>query len=536
MKNIWAFDTEDDGQGNIYFINFYNGKEHFTFTQRQEAINFLRTQKGRFWATNLEYDLANIFGDDLSLVKWRFGKSKLIMAQFKRVYFYDTLNHWKMSVEEMGNRLGFQKLPFNPQLLDYCKRDTEITYLFTKEMIGFYEKLGAKTKSTIASTAFNYWKDFSGFQIPYVSKNRERIAIIPKMILEKWRLAYYGGRTEVFHIGEVKGNIFYIDINSMYPFNMLGRFCYPFTYQPKADIEAEGITFAKVRSDLKLPILPYRAKTGRLIFPNGTFQGAWTNDELRYFLENGGKILKIHGGFTFPVQCDPFTNYINLLYSKRRVARDELEKLTYKNILNNTYGKFGQGCEFTVMETYQEFLKRKNFKGSGKRFGNLVTFTYEADYPYNTNFIWAAQITARSRILLHRIMQDIFNKGNKLLYCDTDSVIFKGSLKGIKISDALGEAKLVDKLSKFNCRTNKIYKMDMQDESSAIRCKGVPSKYQKEFFETGHASYMKPLRIREALRRELRPNLWIAHEKAMVTEYSKRIVLKNGETVPIILK
>jgi hypothetical protein len=165
----------------------------------------------------------------------------------------------------------------------------------------------------------------------------------------------------------------------------------------------------------------------------------------------------------------------------------------------------------------------------------MCIFELEEDYPYQTNFIWPAYITARARIYLHKLLTEIKSNGNKLLYCDTDSVIFKGSTKGLKLSNELGSFKLEGTFKSFNAKGAKIYKYRKMDNETVVKCKGVPSKQMNEFFDTAKTSYKKPLKMREALRRDLRPNLWIEQTKVVVEEYSKGKVLKNGTVIPLTI-
>lgn len=538
---MFSFDTEDDSKGNIYWINFTTKDEengifrHYSFKDRQSAIDFISKNPGKYWATNLEYDLCNIFCDCLDIVDWHFGKSKLIWARFKRAYFYDSLNHWRYSVDVMGGHIGAAKLEFNPKDLTYCRRDCEITYEFVERMIKIYENIRAYPKSTIASTSFHFWQTFTGFKIPYRCEGREKISVIGRDNLEKFRLSYYGGRTEVFFKGKVRNNIQYIDVNSMYPNEMRGKFPYPFEFKKHVDLSQYGITYALVHSKIDIPVLPYRNKEGRLIFPNGVFKGVWTNVELNYFVKMGGKILKTYKGYVFPIECDPFTDFVDFLYKKRKEAKTKLEDINFKNILNNTYGKFGQGNEICYLMPYDKFLHSKLKPKTWRKFGNLVLFNMEGEYPYNTNFIWASYITSKARINIHSKLTEIKNNGGKLLYCDTDSVIFQGSLKGIKLSKNLGDFKLEGTFKEFEAKTNKMYRYsgDLGDE--VIRCKGVPNKKQAEFFNNNKATYEKPLRLKEALRRDLKPNIWLEHTKVKITDYNKGKIQEDGTVVPFVI-
>jgi hypothetical protein len=64
------------------------------------------------------------------------------------------------------------------------------------------------------------------------------------------------------------------------------------------------------------------------------------------------------------------------------------------------------------------------------------------------------------------------------------------------------------------------------------RAKGVPRDVQESFYADSAATYRKPLRMREAARRGLSPNLWVDTKKTLKTEYDKRTILANGKTCP----
>lgn len=524
--NFWVVDTEDNSAGGIYWINFYNGKDHFSFKTRSDAVKFLGTIKGKIFAVNLEYDIGNIFGDDLTKVKLLFNTSRLLYAQYRRCYFYDTLNHWKLSVADMGILLDFEKLPFNPKNLDYCRRDCEVTYLFTAKMLKIYDSEGMKFRCTLPSTVFWWWKE-KFYSLPKTS--------FPKNYIDEIRQAYFGGRTESFFIGKYYGAIKYIDVNSMYPYVMIGEFPDPYTYikTKDPDLSSYGLTYADVTSALPVPVLPYRRKDGRLMFPNGSFSGLWSNIELDYFRSIGGTIRKIHYGYKYPISCDPFTSFVDEVYTKRMNAKDEFQKYTYKLSMNSLYGKFGQGNDEVIVETVDLFKKRKSkdIPDTWKIYNGLVIYTKKGEYPIHSNFLWSIYVTAKARILLHKKIIELKEKGNIVLYCDTDSIIFSGSISGIHLSKNIGDFKLEGEYTSFNCKQAKVYSLSGSGEDY-VRVKGVPAKHRKSFFETGKATYKKPLRIRESLRRNLAPNLWLDHSKVMVSIYDKGIIKKDGFVIP----
>ena len=100
-KKVFVVDSEDDSKGNLYWINFFDGKKHYSFKETSTAKNFLDTHSGIVFAVNLEYDIINIFRGAYDTLRWTFSKSRLISCRYKKLTFYDTYNHWKMSVEQI---------------------------------------------------------------------------------------------------------------------------------------------------------------------------------------------------------------------------------------------------------------------------------------------------------------------------------------------------------------------------------------------------------------------------------------------------
>lgn len=157
----WAFDTEDDSNGHVYWVNFFDGDRHVTFDHPHRAIEWILSQSGEFWAVNLEYDLINLFQalmDKICVLTY--GGFGLLKASIygKPVKFFNTLRHWPLSVDEMGKYLGYPKFPFDPKNLEYCKRDTEITWFFIREMMERYKALGMEDiGATLPSTALKFF-------------------------------------------------------------------------------------------------------------------------------------------------------------------------------------------------------------------------------------------------------------------------------------------------------------------------------------------------------------------------------------------
>lgn len=111
---------------------------------------------------------------------------------------------------------------------------------------------------------------------------------------------YYGGVTDVYR--PHGRNLVYIDVNSLYPYAALnslpGTECYFLeSFQEKGlDLDKLfGFFYAKVKTNnLYIGLLPVH-KDGRLIQPNGEFEGIWSSEELKFAKSKGYEIKVIKG-------------------------------------------------------------------------------------------------------------------------------------------------------------------------------------------------------------------------------------------------
>src|SRR4030043_568510 len=294
MKTF-SFDTEDDSKGQPLLVDFYDGKNHHTFTDMLKGWEWLARQgPAQVWACNTEYDLINLFGDWVTKVlTLQYVSSGLMRATMLEadVVFYDTLRHWAMSVEAMGKYIGKPKHKdyfgnmVTTKLIEACKRDTEIVFDFVDIMLLKYKTLGLEIKSTLPSMAMQYWnKRFNQYDLPKINNK----------IRDKFRGGYYGGRVEVYRFGEIEGPIYHYDINSLYPYFMRS-FEYPDITRPakqSANTDFSRYGMASIEIDLPYrdkPGLPYRSEK-EILFPYGKMSGVYCYPEIRQAIIDGGKI------------------------------------------------------------------------------------------------------------------------------------------------------------------------------------------------------------------------------------------------------
>ncbi|MGL5936391.1 MAG: DNA polymerase [Cetobacterium sp.] len=519
--SFWAFDTEDDSKGNVYWVNFFNGHEHVSFDKHTDAIGWLLDQRGHFWAVNLEYDLVNVFNALLDQIcVLTYGGFGLLKASLygKPVHFFNTLRHWPLSVEEMGERLGHPKMPFDPTNLAYCQRDTEITWRFIHSMMEKYRELGIEdVRATLPSTTLKFFT--TKFCAAFYERHKS---------LDVWdRLARsrYGGRCEVFHTHAVEGPVHEYDIVSSYPAVMVSkRFPNLETIRTSVndpDWTKEGVACCTVKSpDREFPLLPWREPdTGKLLFPVGELTGTWTYVELRRAFELGYTVVSLHDAIEYDSMATPFESFMSFMFGKRALVKDSDLLMSYvlKIGMNSLFGKFGEEGELQVISR-------------GKRYTmNQI--------PRHSNMIWASYILAYGRLALYAYIEQAAKKGS-VLYCDTDSVFVRCKHRPFgEETKELGSLAFKGTSFYAHFKLPKLYRLDHR-----YKAKGVPldkqtphdmERLKREFFYDGVAEFMKPFRFMEARKVKEIPNVWRDCTKQLNAEYDKRVMIGGGRTWPV---
>lgn len=522
--SFWVVDTEDDSKGHVYWVNFFNGVDHVSFDNPDRALEWLMLSEGEFWACNLEYDLINLFGPLLEkLTVLTYGGFGLLKASIygKPVQFRNTLRHWPLTVEEMGKRLGFPKLPFDPTNLEYCKRDCEVTWLFINSMFRKYEELGIEhIKATLPSTSLQFFTE------KWCKVNWFRHAD-----LGIWKFltrSRYGGRTEIFQLGEQRGNIHEYDINSSYPAAMKKeQFPNLDTLRQvgkNIDLSKAGVVSCLVKApNIEFPLLPYKEpESGKLLFPIGTFGGTWTYVEMRKALELGYKILEIYDAIEYDLMPSPFKEYMTFIYGRRQEVKetDELMSYTLKILMNALFGKWGEEGELQVISRGKRYTMRQ--------------------VPKHSNMIWASYVLAYGRLNLYDCMMR-GAKAGRLLYTDTDSIFVKTNSKHkpFEGSNELGQLSYKGYHTLAHFKLPKLYRVDAKYKAKGVpndrKNPQFPERLKKLFFEEEVAEFMKPYRWIEAKKLHEQANVWRMVSKQINSEYDKREILKNGRTWPLTI-
>ena len=470
----------------------------------------------------------------------------------------DTLNYFTMSLAALGESIGIPKLPFPDYAEDwetwvtYCKRDVQVLCDAVIQYINFIdtEDLG-NFRPTIASQAFNAF--------------RHRFMTVPIMIhdnrraLELERDSYFGGRVECFRIGEVTEPLYYLDVNSMYPFVMRDHE-YPtaiYSLKRRTDVErlkdaltAFAVT-AKVLINTDEPVYPF-VRNDKLMFPIGEFCVTLSTPELLYALERG-HIVHVYEMALYK-RAKIFTEYVESLYAARqryRAAGNPAFAFMCKIMLNSLYGKFGQrshawddvraATEDDPPEWLQQFSPGDPVARYRVRMGRVQMKT-RPDESRDSFPAIAAHVTAYGRMLLWELIKQAGREN--VFYCDTDSLVVNtdgfNRLK-YRIDDKrLGCLKLEDTATtaEFNCP--KDYRFGDTVRMKGIRRDAVeiePATFKQQQFRSwdyhmsqGDEGFIDIQTIRKHLNRIYGKGS--VGDDGKVTPYHFRVVTEDDSPAP----
>lgn len=499
---LFAFDTEDDGAGNFTQGAVFDGsRSPLFFDTREDMGRWIAATRGRFYTFNLEYDLVSLYWPDLLPVRMVRSNGRILSARVGVASLFDLV--WAMGGVGMkfcAGLVGMEKGELDARSREYLENDVRITWAVLDRLARELEALGAgKPTGTLAGASLRVFKSFGG-----------HVAAFPPALESTARAAYYGGRTECFDFRERVVDGF--DVNSMFPAAMLEG---PFPAGPyRATRELHDAHFVCARvcvPDCHVPPLPLHRE--RLIFPVGKFRGVWVGEELRHALGQGCTIDKLFYAWRAECEVRPFDVFCPTLFEWRR--RDAFSDYYGKRTLNSLYGKLAQRGD---LEHVTGFLNAQ-----------VVTVLSLPVRDYNPS--WPATITARARIHLHQLLT---RARRSLVYCDTDSVfVAQRDANRFLTSDTLGGLKREHTHARMKVLAPKLYRLTEAGVSS-YRSRGVAESASAEFFELGRATYKKPMRLREAVRRRMTPNVWATVEKSFGADgFEKRERLPNGTTRPL---
>ena len=503
------------------------GKRYYSPGNVADFKRWLLQQPEQFiYALNVKYDLGALFGDKLDELDQTLVGGRVIKAVWGKKIFVDVFNIWPMSVKKLGEAFGLQKLETESMATDkdYVFRDTEIIRQAMLFAWQFVEHLGLEhLKATLGGLCVSVWQEWDG-------SNCHDSTVLS-------REALFGGRVELFKQTNESNHICYTDINSLYPSVMRNQFPGPLEQikTRKCKLPKWGIATATVEvPETPFCPLPYRRQDGMVFYPWGKFTGTWTVLELEQAAATGTKIVKIKDCWGTNESMQPYQEFVERLYAARLVATSEAERLFFKLLMNNLYGRLGTTGK--IGRTVWQTPKNRNH---GVPFGDRVLVTYQMPLAEETNWSHAAYITAYGRLQLLEFMRRI--GGDKMIYCDTDSCIF--DVPDVRLT--LGQGNPVLPETYFQCGSDlgqmklvgwerhcETFAPKMYHIGQTWKAKGVPVRLAKEFIQQGHVEYDLPFNMREAIAFFDRGNarklgVWHTVRKERKTPYDKKKLIGN---------
>lgn len=522
--NFICFDTEDNSRellqaGKSGFSKQVtqiaaikaNGKKFYCDGPKQkDFLNWLEAQPERFvYALNLQYDLGNLFSKNLDALDVTLVGGRLIKATWGKKVFVDVFNIWPMSVKKLGEAFNLEKLEFDATGKAYVFRDVEIILAAMKFAWKFCDGLGLDyCPPTLGGLCIKVWQNMGGVNC----HDSTQLS----------RDAYYGGRVELFKRRNDSTRVAYTDINSLYPAMMQKEFPGPLEFWEKKELPKFGVAKVVIKMPkTEIGVLPFRAQDGRIFYGYGTITGAWTIAEINAATGRGGVVLDVLECYGTNESMKPYGVFVNEIYRRRLKATSACEKLFFKLLMNNLYGRLGTGGEIgrSVWQTEKNCL-------DGMPYGEKVLVNYSMPLADETNWSHAAYVTAYGRLCLLEHLEKI--GAENLIYCDTDSTIFDcpGEIP-FAISDQLGAMKLESWETHVETYAPKMYK-----SGETYKAKGVPKHLAKQYIQTGRAEFDLPFKLRESIRFYDRTNkrelsVWRRVEKINRQSYDRKKFLKN---------
>lgn len=342
------------------------------------------------FAHNMEFDFRQLDGyRQLFTRGWKltghYIKQGIFIFNFEKnrfkLHVWSTTNYIRKSLGVIGKTLNLPKLKIDFEkdsddyLEVYCMRDTEIIYVFIKELIEFLEKENlSRLKATAGSLSLNI------FRHRFYNSEKHPIFIHDwKKVILLERRSYRGGITDCFQLGE-KNETYKLDINSMYPKIMQDSFlpnkliCWlTYKHRTQEQLFSYYNRYKRTHGIIARVIVNIPEEYAYIISNYGLGKSSFcygNNIEITVcspelnFIEKYGKVVKILEISIYSLRriFRQFVKYFYKLRMEYKKAGNNVYVEFCKLILNTLYGKFGQKETISKMvdKTDTEIIKHSD--------------------------------------------------------------------------------------------------------------------------------------------------------------------------------
>lgn len=437
-KTVSVFDSETDKFENgaeikPFTCGLYDGAGYYDFwgddciQQFANHMHNRRHQRLLIYAHNFGGFDVHMMKEGLDtqsnplIINGRICKAQLFGQEFRDSYKIIPVPLREMQKEEFDyNKNDRDKREkYKDEILSYQYSDCLNLH---KPIMAFHDMFGDRI--TIGNCAINMLMSYHQFER---LSERQDDAIRP---------FFYGGRTQYFERGVLRGNWIVVDVNSMYPF-VMANYRHPisnsltttkYITENTAFVECEG---------WNSNAFPTRGDHGELDFTVKYGKFKVTIHEYNMAMKLGlFKLRRIIRCINFTTWAD-FSTYINTFYDLRMQAKrdgDPLLVLFYKLLMNNAYGKFAQDGrkykDYLILDhgilppegLWHETENPYGWRPAWEHDYGVIWQRKSIRPPKYFNVATGASITGAARA---ELMQGIA-RGKRVAYCDTDSLICEG--------------------------------------------------------------------------------------------------------------
>ena len=418
----------------IDFVNFIKSKQVVVYVHNGGKFDF------HFLMPHLNH--ANCLIINNRMVAAKIGKAEIRDSYAILPFSLDSYQKVKIDYAKFESDVRDNHMH---EIIDYLRSDCTNLYNIVLSFVNNYG-----SQYTLASSAVTTLKNKFLVKVENTNKNH----------YERFSKFYFGGRVECFAKGIIKGDIKCIDINSAYPYAMTkdhpqgSHFIISDSWNgdPTAFLEIECSSYGAFLQKSKCGLKP--------IYTNDVIPLSVTGWELKAGLElNLIDNLKINKVYTF-FRRRNYKDYVNHFYHLKKTAKTKEDRLFSKLFLNTLYGKFAQNPEnFNVYKIIKPKEANKYFS---QGFMPYRPALFDASAPLVIskpstkgkyyNIATGASITGCVRAILLKAIA----LTEEPLYCDTDSIFFKGKSNAL-IGDELGQWKVEDSFTSMAIGGKKLY-------------------------------------------------------------------------------
>lgn len=377
------------------------------------------------------------------------------------LHIMDSINLFGVSLKKIGESMKIPKLkmPDENEIIEkwfiYCERDTFILLKLFQFLLKLLDNnnLGS-FKKTISGLSQNIYKS-SFYDVKnnpiYIhnSTNASR--------LETW--AFRGGFTDLLQYGKITDSHNYkVDVTSQYPsimftkrlpsklLNFFGDYNRPqneFKNVVDKLLKNKNTDTFILHADYYIPrnciisTKGYVDKHEKLIILTGNLRLCLTEDEVKYILKKGGKVLHYYEisiyktTFLFKSMIEHFAK----MKTEAKKNGDEMVELFAKIVQNSLYGRFGmkktkaividktinKGIDRKLITEYNEKTD-ETITYTGYQFGNdVIAFVKTDERTYDSFIAIPAFIASFGRLQIVSMLE--VAKVINCFYIDTDAIV-----------------------------------------------------------------------------------------------------------------